>query len=299
MGMPGRSWSAASADGYRFGYQNQEIDSELWSGAVAFAYRLEDPRLGRFFSVDPIGKKYPYWSPYSFAANRVILLNELEGLENPTSPVYVFCKACGIDEWTFKETEADVIKNAQIAAAVTLDAAIITGGVLTIIASGGTAAIPMIIGYTTGVAAAAGGTIKLINDSQGKFEASNETPASATGWAMVAVNYTKGDEVFSREERLKAEIVEGILTLDPTDFKNFTKLNGLDQAEVAISSINIAIDISTFINEGGSNDQITFNNNNAPEDQAVVPIDNTDTNLKELKVLDLESIKESNTKSSE
>jgi len=66
---------------YRFGFQKQEIDDELWNGATSFKYRMEDPRLGRFFSVDPLAKKFAYNSPYAFSENRVIDGIELEGAE--------------------------------------------------------------------------------------------------------------------------------------------------------------------------------------------------------------------------
>jgi RHS repeat-associated protein len=66
---------------YRYGFQNQEHDNELWSGAVSYKYRVEDPRLGRFFSVDPLAAKYPHNSVYAFSENRVIDGVELEGLE--------------------------------------------------------------------------------------------------------------------------------------------------------------------------------------------------------------------------
>jgi hypothetical protein len=42
----------------RYGFQGQEEDDELWSGAVSFKYRVEEARLGRFFSVDPKHKEY-------------------------------------------------------------------------------------------------------------------------------------------------------------------------------------------------------------------------------------------------
>jgi RHS repeat-associated protein len=65
----------------RYGFQGQEEDDELWSGSVSFKYRVEDARLGRFFSVDPLSSKFPWNSPYAFAENRVIDGIELEGLE--------------------------------------------------------------------------------------------------------------------------------------------------------------------------------------------------------------------------
>lgn len=42
---------------------------------------MHDPRLGKFFAVDPLASKYPHNSPYAFSENRVIDGVELEGLE--------------------------------------------------------------------------------------------------------------------------------------------------------------------------------------------------------------------------
>jgi hypothetical protein len=42
---------------------------------------MHDPRVGRFFAIDPLTKKYPHYSPYSFSGNKVIHKIELEGLE--------------------------------------------------------------------------------------------------------------------------------------------------------------------------------------------------------------------------
>ncbi|MDR9488454.1 MAG: hypothetical protein RI557_10395, partial [Salibacter sp.] len=42
---------------------------------------MHDPRLGRFFSIDPLASKYPHYTPYSFSGNKVIHAIELEGLE--------------------------------------------------------------------------------------------------------------------------------------------------------------------------------------------------------------------------
>jgi hypothetical protein len=48
---------------------------------VTYKYRVEDPRLGRFFSVDPLFAKYAFNSVYAFSENRLIDGFELEGLE--------------------------------------------------------------------------------------------------------------------------------------------------------------------------------------------------------------------------
>lgn len=51
------------------------------NGAVSFKYRVHDPRIGRFLSVNPLAPQYPWYTPYQFAGNEVIWANELEGLE--------------------------------------------------------------------------------------------------------------------------------------------------------------------------------------------------------------------------
>jgi Domain of unknown function (DUF4329) len=82
MAENGRKFTQGNSK-YRFGFQNQEKDNEIYGegNAISFRFRVEDTRLGRFFSIDPLAKKYPFYSPYSFSGNRVIDAIELEGLE--------------------------------------------------------------------------------------------------------------------------------------------------------------------------------------------------------------------------
>ena len=72
-----------SSDGYRYGFQGQEMDDEIKGegNSLNFSFRMHDPRLGRFFAVDPLASKYPWNSVYAFSENRVIASVELEGLE--------------------------------------------------------------------------------------------------------------------------------------------------------------------------------------------------------------------------
>jgi RHS repeat-associated protein len=58
---------------------DDEIKGE--GNSVNYKYRMHDPRLGRFFAVDPLASKYPYNSTYAFSENNVIHAVELEGLE--------------------------------------------------------------------------------------------------------------------------------------------------------------------------------------------------------------------------
>ncbi|MCD6067120.1 MAG: hypothetical protein K0S33_1946 [Bacteroidetes bacterium] len=68
---------------YRYSYQGQEHDDELKGvgNSINYEYRMDDPRLGRFMSIDPLAAKYAHNSPYAFSENRVIDGVELEGLE--------------------------------------------------------------------------------------------------------------------------------------------------------------------------------------------------------------------------
>ena len=68
---------------YRYGFQGQENDNEVKGegNSVNYKYRMHDPRIGRFLSIDPLAAKYPHNGPYNFSENRVIDGIELEGLE--------------------------------------------------------------------------------------------------------------------------------------------------------------------------------------------------------------------------
>ncbi|OEK09124.1 hypothetical protein A8C32_10340 [Flavivirga aquatica] len=58
---------------------DNEIKGE--GNSANFTFRMHDPRLNRFFTVDPLTQKYPHYSPYSFSGNKLINSRELEGLE--------------------------------------------------------------------------------------------------------------------------------------------------------------------------------------------------------------------------
>lgn len=79
--LPVRNFSSGS---YPYLFQGQEHDDEINEAvgtSYAFEYRIHDPRIGRFLSIDPLSFKYPFYSPFAFSGNRVIDMIELEGLE--------------------------------------------------------------------------------------------------------------------------------------------------------------------------------------------------------------------------
>ena len=58
---------------------DDEVKGE--GNSVNFKYRMYDSRIGRFGSVDPLYREYPWNSSYAFSENDVIRAVELEGLE--------------------------------------------------------------------------------------------------------------------------------------------------------------------------------------------------------------------------
>ena len=80
MAMGGRNGSVES---YRFGFNGKEMDNEV-SGTgnqYDYGFRIYNPRLGKFLSVDPLFQSYPWYTPYQFAGNKPIWAIDLDGLE--------------------------------------------------------------------------------------------------------------------------------------------------------------------------------------------------------------------------
>lgn len=79
--QPGRKYTNES--GYRYGFNGKENDNEVKGegNQQDYGFRIYDPRLGRFLSVDPLTQEYPWNSTYAFAENDVIRCIDLEGAE--------------------------------------------------------------------------------------------------------------------------------------------------------------------------------------------------------------------------
>jgi RHS repeat-associated protein len=72
--MPGRS-----GGNYRYGFNGKEDDAE--TGWQDYGMRLYHRGLGKFLSMDPLARSFPWNSPYAFAENRVINSIDLDGTE--------------------------------------------------------------------------------------------------------------------------------------------------------------------------------------------------------------------------
>ena len=79
MNMPGRKYSSGS--GYRYGFNGKELDNSTGEGNLDFGARIMDVRLGRWLGIDPLYKKYPMISSYTFANNNPILFINVDGRE--------------------------------------------------------------------------------------------------------------------------------------------------------------------------------------------------------------------------
>jgi RHS repeat-associated protein len=80
MQMPGRGFSSGK---YRYGFNGKENDNEVKGegNQQDYGFRIYDPRLGRFLSVDPLTTSYPMLTPYQYASNSPIANIDVDGLE--------------------------------------------------------------------------------------------------------------------------------------------------------------------------------------------------------------------------
>ena len=80
FGMVARTY--ASSQQYRYGFNGKEQDSDLDGGTTYdYGFRIYNPNIARFLSVDPLMKDYPWYTPYQFAGNMPINCIDIDGLE--------------------------------------------------------------------------------------------------------------------------------------------------------------------------------------------------------------------------
>jgi RHS repeat-associated protein len=75
----GSGMSTRAIGGYRYSFNGKETDSE--TGLQDYGFRIYNPSLGKFLSVDPLADEYPYYTPYQFAGDMPIWAIDLDGLE--------------------------------------------------------------------------------------------------------------------------------------------------------------------------------------------------------------------------
>jgi RHS repeat-associated protein len=258
--------------GYRYGFNGMEMDDEvkdLPGTSYNFKYRVHDPRVGRFLSLDPLSKEYPWNSPYAFAENKVIRYVELEGLEigNPfkyeiktTNDAIAEGMSRGVpfaneaDEKSFLRRQERIGVQREVAK----DILLITGGVVTIAVSGGSGAV-VVAGVLSGSFAVAAGSAALVIDLAGNTELANSIPngyLDATVGLMV--EYTVDGEKVKVYTRATLAIAEGQVT---AQFQQAPKrlLEAIDKGLTATNmSITVVDQIKTQQDSNGqSNNSVS------------------------------------------
>ena len=76
MAIDSRSYTSSL---YRYGFNGKENDKE--TGEQDYGMRIYDSKVPHFWSVDPLMKKYPQYSPYIFAGDNPIMATDLDGAE--------------------------------------------------------------------------------------------------------------------------------------------------------------------------------------------------------------------------
>jgi RHS repeat-associated protein len=93
FGLSFNSYQKESITPNRYLYQNQENQDDLLLEDYQYKFRMHDPSMGRFLSVDPLAEKFYDFGTYSFSGNRVVDAVELEGAEplimNPEYSSYI------------------------------------------------------------------------------------------------------------------------------------------------------------------------------------------------------------------
>jgi len=80
MQMPGRNFIGRT---YRYGFNGKENDNDVKGDGNQqdYGFRIYDPRIGKFLSIDPLTKKYPELTPYQFASNTPLQAIDIDGAE--------------------------------------------------------------------------------------------------------------------------------------------------------------------------------------------------------------------------
>jgi RHS repeat-associated protein len=62
---------------YRYGFKGQEKDDEVKGegNSINYKYRMHDPRIGRFFAIDPLAPYYPHGIALMLLVRIVLLMH--------------------------------------------------------------------------------------------------------------------------------------------------------------------------------------------------------------------------------
>jgi len=75
---------AGADEKYRYAFNGKEQDTQSEWGDLThydYGFRIYNPAIAKFLSVDPLSAEYPWYTPYQFAGNKPIYAIDLDGLE--------------------------------------------------------------------------------------------------------------------------------------------------------------------------------------------------------------------------
>lgn len=74
--------SLFQSNSYRFAYNGKEMDASMHEELeqLDYGFRVYNPGLGRFLSVDPLADQFPGWNPYHYVHNNPIRLIDPTGM---------------------------------------------------------------------------------------------------------------------------------------------------------------------------------------------------------------------------
>ena len=103
-------------DFYRRGFNGMEKDDEVKGkgNSYDFGARINDPRVGRWLSIDPAFQKYPWLSTYQYTSNNPIKYIDIDGrdfgitFDHKNGTILISANFYTINEKTTKEAKAAV-----------------------------------------------------------------------------------------------------------------------------------------------------------------------------------------------
>jgi RHS repeat-associated protein len=97
--LPGRTFQDDRFSGYRFTFNGKEKDKEGMGGGGStydYGFRIYNAQIGKFLSVDPLTKSYPWYTPYQFAGNKPIENIDVDGKEEENYMLHLLKTYLGI-----------------------------------------------------------------------------------------------------------------------------------------------------------------------------------------------------------
>ena len=76
--MPGRDVGGVT---YRYGFNGKEKDNSFGLTSYDYGFRIYNPVIAKFLSVDPLSADFPELTPYQYASNGPVVNIDLDGLE--------------------------------------------------------------------------------------------------------------------------------------------------------------------------------------------------------------------------